>query len=111
MKDEYVSKESVLEYIRKAAETAYGDCEDAIGDAYNYLADDLEMNIIRPSIVNPPEGEYISKKKAVSRAERTKADGTQNTTALNLCSLGTSSHKRWQSTDTGEDRRAKNERV
>lgn len=65
MKDEYVSKEAVLEYIRKAAETAHGDCKDAIGDAFNYLADDLEMYIIRPSIVKPPEGEYISKKKAV----------------------------------------------
>ena len=65
MKDEYVSKEAVLKYIRKVAETAYGDCKDAIGDAYNYLADDLEMHIIRPSIVKPPEGEYISKKKAV----------------------------------------------
>ncbi len=65
MKDEYVSKEAVLKYIRKAAETAYGDCKDAIGDAYNYLADDLEMYIIRPSIVKPPEGEYISKKEAV----------------------------------------------
>ena len=65
MKDEYVSKEAVLKYIRKAAEIAHGDCKDAIGDAYNYLADDLEMHIIRPSIVKPPEGEYISKKKAV----------------------------------------------
>lgn len=65
MKDEYVSKEAVLKYIRKVAETAHGDCKDAIGDAYNYLADDLEMHIIRPSIVKPPEGEYISKKKAV----------------------------------------------
>lgn len=65
MKDEYVSKEAVLKYIRKAAETAYGDCKDAIGDAFNYLADDLEMYIIRPSIVKPPEGEYISKKEAV----------------------------------------------
>lgn len=65
MKDEYVSKEAVLKYIRKAAETAHGDCKDAIGDAYNHLADDLEMHIIRPSIVKPPEGEYISKKKAV----------------------------------------------
>lgn len=65
MKDEYVSKEAVLKYIRKAAETAYGDCKDAIGDAFNHLADDLEMHIIRPSIVKPPEGEYISKKKAV----------------------------------------------
>lgn len=65
MKDEYVSKEAVLNYIRKEAETAYGDCKDAIGDAFNYLADDLEMYIIRPSIVKPPEGEYISKKEAV----------------------------------------------
>ena len=65
MKDEYVSKEAVLNYIRKEAETAYDDCKDAIGDAFNYLADDLEMYIIRPSIVKPPEGEYISKKEAV----------------------------------------------
>lgn len=65
MKDEYVSKEAVLKYIRKVAEIAHGDCKDAIGDAYNYLADDLEMYIIRPSIVKPPEGEYISKKEAV----------------------------------------------
>lgn len=64
MKDEYVSKEAVLEYIRKVAETAHGDGKDAIGDAYNYLADDLEMGVCRPAVILRG-GEYVSKKEVV----------------------------------------------